>query len=56
MLVRVIAVVVGLVVFGGVGKGPQVDALRRGVDLVVATPGRLLDLLGDRVLSLSQVS
>jgi ATP-dependent RNA helicase RhlE len=33
------------VVFGGVGQSPQVAALRRGVDLLVATPGRLLDLL-----------
>ena len=33
------------VVFGGVGQGPQVDALRRDVDIVVATPGRLLDLM-----------
>jgi ATP-dependent RNA helicase RhlE len=32
-------------VFGGVGPGPQADALRRGVDVVVATPGRLLDHL-----------
>jgi ATP-dependent RNA helicase RhlE len=34
------------VIFGGVGQGPQVNALRRGVDIVVATPGRLLDLHG----------
>jgi ATP-dependent RNA helicase RhlE len=34
------------VVFGGVGQGPQVDALRRDADVVVATPGRLLDLMG----------
>ena len=34
------------VVFGGVGQGPQVDALRRDTDVVVATPGRLLDLIG----------
>jgi ATP-dependent RNA helicase RhlE len=34
------------VVFGGVGQGPQVDALRRNTDVVVATPGRLLDLIG----------
>jgi len=34
------------VVFGGVGQGPQVDALRRDADVVVATPGRLLDLIG----------
>jgi ATP-dependent RNA helicase RhlE len=33
------------VVFGGVGQGPQVDALRRGAEIVVATPGRLLDLM-----------
>jgi ATP-dependent RNA helicase RhlE len=34
------------VVFGGVGQKPQVDALLRGVDVLVATPGRLLDLMG----------
>src|SRR5262245_57880337 len=34
------------VVFGGVGQGNQVQALRRNVDIVVATPGRLLDLMG----------
>ncbi|MGB8181630.1 MAG: DEAD/DEAH box helicase, partial [Stellaceae bacterium] len=32
------------VIFGGVSQGPQVDALRRGIDILVATPGRLLDL------------
>jgi ATP-dependent RNA helicase RhlE len=32
-------------VFGGVGQGPQVDAIRRGVDVLVATPGRLIDLM-----------
>ncbi|HVT03026.1 MAG TPA: DEAD/DEAH box helicase [Thermoanaerobaculia bacterium] len=32
-------------IFGGVGEGPQIQAVRRGVDLVVATPGRLLDLM-----------
>ena len=35
-------------IFGGVGEGPQIQALRRGVDLVVATPGRLLDLMQQR--------
>ena len=35
-------------IFGGVGEGPQIQALRRGVDLVVATPGRLLDLTEQR--------
>ena len=43
------------VVFGGVGKGPQVQALRRGLDVLVATPGRLLDLMGDGVVDLRQV-
>jgi ATP-dependent RNA helicase RhlE len=33
------------VIYGGVGQKPQVDALRRGVDIIVATPGRLLDLM-----------
>jgi ATP-dependent RNA helicase RhlE len=33
-------------VFGGVGERPQIEALRSGVELVVATPGRLLDLMG----------
>jgi ATP-dependent RNA helicase RhlE len=32
------------VIFGGVGMAPQIDALRKGVDILVATPGRLLDL------------
>ena len=32
------------VIFGGVGMNPQISALRRGVDIIVATPGRLLDL------------
>ena len=34
------------VVFGGVGQAPQVEALRRNAEVVVATPGRLLDLIG----------
>lgn len=44
-----------VVVFGGVGQYPQVQALRRGVDIVVATPGRLLDLMESRHLSLDSV-
>ena len=44
------------VVFGGVGQNPQVNALRRGVDVLVATPGRLLDLAGQGHLDLSAVS
>jgi ATP-dependent RNA helicase RhlE len=43
------------VIFGGVGQEPQVAALRRGVDVLVATPGRLLDLLGQRLVSLAKV-
>ncbi len=42
-------------VFGGVGQGPQVSALRRGVDVVVACPGRLEDLIGQRHVSLDAV-
>jgi ATP-dependent RNA helicase RhlE len=40
-------------VFGGVGEAPQIAALRRGVDIVIATPGRLLDLLQSRHLTLA---
>jgi ATP-dependent RNA helicase RhlE len=43
------------VVFGGVGINPQIDALRAGCDLLVATPGRLLDLAGQRALDLREV-
>ncbi len=43
------------VIFGGVNQNPQVRALRNGVDVLVATPGRLLDLHGQRKLSLSKV-
>jgi ATP-dependent RNA helicase RhlE len=43
------------IVFGGVGMQPQVDALRRGVDILVATPGRLLDHVGEKTVDLSQV-
>ena len=42
-------------IFGGVGMGPQIKALRRGVDLVVATPGRLLDHMERGNLDLSRV-
>jgi len=34
------------IIFGGVGEQPQIEALRRGADIIVATPGRLLDLMG----------
>ncbi|WP_372522890.1 DEAD/DEAH box helicase [Sulfuricaulis sp.] len=43
------------VVFGGVGIHPQIDILRRGVDILVATPGRLLDHVGQRTVDLSHV-
>jgi len=43
------------VVFGGVKINPQIAALRRGVDVLVATPGRLLDHVGQKTLDLSQV-
>jgi len=42
-------------VFGGVGMQPQVDALRRGVDILVATPGRLLDHVGQKTVNLSHI-
>jgi ATP-dependent RNA helicase RhlE len=42
-------------IYGGVGKGPQIKALRRGAEIVVACPGRLLDLMGDGLIDLSRV-
>ena len=44
-----------VVVFGGVGINPQIDALRRGCDILVATPGRLLDLCQQRAADLRGV-
>ncbi|ACI52867.1 DEAD/DEAH box helicase domain protein [Gluconacetobacter diazotrophicus PA1 5] len=41
------------VIFGGVGQGRQVEAMRRGVDVLVAAPGRLLDLMGQGHIDLS---
>lgn len=43
------------VIFGGVKQGQQTDALRRGVDVLVATPGRLLDLMNQGYISLKDV-
>ncbi|MBK8180545.1 MAG: DEAD/DEAH box helicase [Planctomycetes bacterium] len=43
------------VIYGGVGQGPQVNALRRGVDILVATPGRLVDLMGQGLLRLDRI-
>jgi ATP-dependent RNA helicase RhlE len=42
-------------VYGGVGKQGQIEALQRGVDILTATPGRLLDLLGEGALRLDRV-
>ncbi len=44
--------IVSAVVFGGVPINPQIEKLRRGVDILVATPGRLLDHLGQQTVSL----
>jgi ATP-dependent RNA helicase RhlE len=43
------------VIFGGVGQQSQVDALRRGIDVLIATPGRMLDLMGQGYISLKQL-
>ncbi len=43
------------VIFGGVGQQPQVDAIRAGVDVLIATPGRLIDLVGQRHINLSKL-
>jgi len=44
-----------VVIFGGVGQGRQVEAMRSGVDILTAAPGRLLDLIGQRYIDLSQL-
>jgi ATP-dependent RNA helicase RhlE len=43
------------VIYGGVSQRPQEQALQKGVDILVATPGRLLDLMGQRLINLSTV-
>ena len=43
------------VIFGGVNQNPQVKSLRQGVDVLIATPGRLLDLKAQNLLSLSNI-
>ena len=43
------------VIYGGVGINPQIEALRRGVDIVIATPGRLLDHAGRPTVDLSRI-
>lgn len=44
-----------LVIFGGVSQKPQTDALRQGIDILVATPGRLLDLVNQKHINLHNV-
>lgn len=43
------------VIFGGVSQGAQTETLRKGVDILVATPGRLLDLIGQKFIELHHV-
>lgn len=43
------------VIFGGVSQKPQTDALKSGIDILVATPGRLLDLMQQKLVSLNEV-
>ena len=43
------------VIFGGVSERPQIDALRNGCDILVATPGRLMDLINQKYVSLAQI-
>lgn len=43
------------VIFGGVGQAPQVAAIRRGLDIIVATPGRLLDLMEQGLLKIDTI-
>lgn len=45
-----------LVVFGGVSQVPQVNALRHGIDILIATPGRLLDLMDQRHINLQHIN
>lgn len=44
-----------IVIFGGVGQQPQVEALQRGADILVATPGRLLDLMSQGIIRLNTI-
>ncbi|MBC7399194.1 MAG: DEAD/DEAH box helicase [Mucilaginibacter sp.] len=44
-----------LVIYGGVSQNPQTEALRRGIDILVATPGRLLDLMQQRFVNLEHI-
>jgi ATP-dependent RNA helicase RhlE len=44
------------VIFGGVNQSRQVEAIRRGIDILIATPGRLLDLLNQQLLTLEHIN
>lgn len=44
-----------LAIYGGVKKNPQIKTLRKGVDIIVACPGRLLDLMNENVLTLKNI-
>jgi len=46
---------ISAMIFGGVSINPQIDLLRRGVDIIIATPGRLLDHLQQRTVNLSAI-
>lgn len=43
------------VIYGGIGQNPQVQVLQRGIDILIATPGRLLDLIGQGYVKLDRV-
>jgi ATP-dependent RNA helicase RhlE len=43
------------VIFGGVGANPQINAIKNGLDILVATPGRLIDLMGQGHISLKEI-
>ena len=43
------------VIFGGVGQNPQVNVLQKGIDILIATPGRLLDLINQKFISLRDI-